>query len=154
MVRKVLISVDDSPECEHALKWAVSDFYKPGDEVHVLHVIPRLQLAAVYGAPPVDFLPQQDPVAYEQLIKQAEHFISDRFLSKLQGISPEPVVHIVKSEVDTDSIGNVICKKVLELNAAAVIMASHNKSRLQEFFLGSVTNHVTNHCKRPVLVVH
>lgn len=33
--------------------------FRPGDELHLVHVIPRLQLAAVYGAPPVDFLPQQ-----------------------------------------------------------------------------------------------
>ena len=33
--------------------------YRPGDEVHLIHVIPRLQLAATYGAPPVDFLPYQ-----------------------------------------------------------------------------------------------
>ena len=33
--------------------------YKPGDELHLLHVVPRLQLASTYGAPPVDFLPYQ-----------------------------------------------------------------------------------------------
>lgn len=33
--------------------------YQEGDEVHLIHVIPRLQLAATYGAPPVDFLPYQ-----------------------------------------------------------------------------------------------
>ena len=33
--------------------------YPEGDEVHLIHVIPRLQLAATYGAPPVDFLPYQ-----------------------------------------------------------------------------------------------
>ena len=32
---------------------------RPGDHIHLIHVIPRLQLAAVFGAPPVDFLPQQ-----------------------------------------------------------------------------------------------
>lgn len=33
--------------------------YQEGDEVHLIHVIPRLQLAATYGAPPIDFLPYQ-----------------------------------------------------------------------------------------------
>lgn len=31
-----------------------------------------MQIAAVYGAPPVDFLPQQDPVAYEKMVQNAE----------------------------------------------------------------------------------
>ena len=51
----------------------------------------------MFGAPPVDFLPQQDPVAYEQLLKNAEHFITDRFLPKLGSVQPDPVVHIVKA---------------------------------------------------------
>lgn len=31
-------------------------------------------------------------------------------------------------------------------------LAPCSKSRLQEFFLGSVTNYAVHHCKRPVLV--
>ena len=154
--------------------------------MHLVHIIPRMQLAAVYGAPPVDFLPQQDPVAYEQLVAEAERFVADRFLTLLQGLQPYPVAHIIKvsmlcmlaqpapenlteslhqsfpstslttsawmsrpfrvlvsalcrksqSEVDTDSIGNVLCKKAQDLKAVAIVMASHSKSSLQQFFLG------------------
>ena len=67
-----------------------------GDEIHLVHVIPRMQLAAIYGAPPVDFLPQQNPVAYEQLLAEAERFVTARFSSLLQEITPDPVVHIIK----------------------------------------------------------
>ena len=174
---------------------------RPGDHIHLIHVIPRLQLAAVFGAPPVDFLPQQvrnlerravfffffsflflsfpstvpaglsrplptsppfsngkkkkhqDPAAYEQLIKNAEHFVSQRFLPRLLAIRPDPVVHLVKAEVDADSIGSVVCRKASDLGAAALVMASHTKSKLQEFFLGSVTNYCCHHCVCPVLVV-
>ena len=166
-------------------------FPRPGDHIHLIHVIPRLQLAAVFGAPPVDFLPQQvrvlktcffflpspfpsalkktrplsppsfslsplpqqDPAAYEQLIKNAEHFVSQRFLPRLLSVSPDPVVHLVKAEVDADSIGSVVCRKAADLKAAALVMASHTKTKLQEFFLGSVTNYCCHHCGCPVLVV-
>jgi hypothetical protein len=129
-----------------------------------VHVIPRMQVASMYpGAPPVDFLPQQDPVSYEQLIKNAEHFITHRFLPKLGNLEPSPVVHVVRvstsnlhlcsnrtsglanflhswmlkdfmscqADVDTDSIGNVVCRKVDDLKAAALVMASHSKTKLQ-----------------------
>lgn len=33
--------------------------HQGGDEYHVVHVIPRLQLSSQYGAPSIDFLPQQ-----------------------------------------------------------------------------------------------
>ena len=45
-------------------------------------------------------------------------------------------VHDSQSEVDTDSIGNVLCKKAQDLHAVAIVMASHSKSSLQQFFLG------------------
>jgi nucleotide-binding universal stress UspA family protein len=32
-------------------------------------------------------------------------------------------------------------------------MASHNKGRVAEFFLGSCTSYVTHHAHRPVVVV-
>ncbi len=44
----------------------------------------------------MDFLPQQDPVAYEQLVKNAEHFITQRFLPKLANMEPDPIVHIIR----------------------------------------------------------
>ena len=192
----------------HPSLFSSSSLPRPGDHIHLIHVIPRLQLAAVFGAPPVDFLPQQvrcfffllllpfdrsvpvrplkttppclsffstrplstlkktkkkrhhhhhnttqDPAAYEQLIKNAEHFVSQRFLPRLLAIRPDPVVHLVKAEVDADSIGSVVCRKASDLNAAALVMASHTKSKLQEFFLGSVTNYCCHHCVCPVLVV-
>lgn len=61
---------------------------------------------------------------------------------------------LLQSEVDTESIGHVLCKKAHELKACAVVMASHSRTSLQQFFLGSVTDFLTRHCSLPVLVVH
>lgn len=62
------------------------------------------------------------------------------------------VLH-VQSEVDTESVGHVLCKKADELDAVAICMATHNKGRMAEFFLGSVTQYCTHHSKRPVIIV-
>lgn len=61
-----------------------------------MHVVPKLQMGICYGAPPVDFLPQQDPIAYDQLVTQAESFIQMRFLPSLHNLRVHPIVHIVK----------------------------------------------------------
>ena len=58
--------------------------------------MPKLQMGNCFGAPPVDFLPQQDPIAYDQLVKQAETFIQTRFLPSLHSLRVHPIVHIVK----------------------------------------------------------
>jgi hypothetical protein len=44
-------------------------------------------------------------------------------------------------------------KKADQLNAIALVMATHNKGRVAEFFLGSCTSYVTHHAHRPVVVV-
>ncbi|GAB4815868.1 hypothetical protein N2152v2_002914 [Parachlorella kessleri] len=111
--RRILISVDNSDACEQAVNWVMTNLYKQGDEL--------------------------DPNAYQQLIQKAEDFIAQRALRHIGNITPQPVVHIVKYEVDTDSIGNVICKKAEELDVVVAIMARHTKTKLQEFFLGSCT---------------
>ena len=69
---------------------------RQGDEIHLVHVVPKLQMGNCFGAPPVDFLPQQDPIAYDQLMKQAETFIQTRFLPSLHNLRVHPIVHIVK----------------------------------------------------------
>ena len=61
---------------------------------------------------------------------------------------------ILQSDTDTDSIGNVVCQRAEALAVVAVVMAGHGKSQVGDFFMGSVTNFCTHHCKKPVLVVH
>lgn len=94
--RKVLVAVDSSVESEDALRWTLHNMYRPGDVLHFLHVVPRQEPAATYGAPPVDFLPQQNPQSVQKLADQAKSFINDRLLPMLKDIQTEPVVHIVK----------------------------------------------------------
>ncbi|DBA70403.1 TPA: hypothetical protein ACH3X2_011817 [Trebouxia sp. C0005] len=152
--RNILLAVNASAESEDALQWTLANMYRSGDVLHFLHVIPRQEPATTYGAPPVDFLPQQNPKSVQRLAEQGLSFIKERLLPMLGDIQPDPVVHIVKSDTDTDSIGNVVCQRAEALAAVAVVMAGHSKSRVGDFFMGSVTNFCTHHCKKPVLVVH
>ena len=54
-------------------------------------------------------------------------------------------VEIVKSATGNDTIGAVICKRAEQINAAAVVLAKHNKGAIAEFFVGSVTNYCESH---------
>jgi nucleotide-binding universal stress UspA family protein len=95
--RVLLIAVDDSNDSQKAFEWAVHNLYRDGDEVHLVHVIPRLQFAAAYGVPPVDFVPAAENTSYETVVQKAEQFIIERFVRSLPaGFGSPPVVHIVK----------------------------------------------------------
>ncbi len=94
--RKILVAVDSSAESEGALQWTLENMYRPGDVLHFLHIVPRQEPATMYGAPPVDFLPQQNPKSVQKLSEQALSFIKERLLPMLGDIQPEPVVHVIK----------------------------------------------------------
>lgn len=93
-----------------------------------------------------------DPASTEELIREAEKVLVARALCYLDGLDPCPVVHLVKNEMDTDSIGQAICAKALELEASLVVLAKRSKSKLQQLFLGSVSSYCVGHCALPVLV--
>ena len=103
--RKLLVSVNASAESEDALQWTLQNLYRQGDVLHFLHVVPRQEPASTYGAPPVDFLPHQNPQSVQKLAQQAQSFIKDRLLPMLGDMQPEPVVHVVK----------VCCLNLLEM---------------------------------------
>lgn len=155
--RVLVICVDDSNASEDAVKWTLANICKDGDELHFLHVVPRFHFQHG-GVPPADFLPRQDTDMYEELVQKAETFIARRFLVHVDQMaaaaSPPPVVHIIKFETDSKSIGTVLCQKAEELNAAVLVVARHDKSKLQQFFLGSVSSFCLEHSNRPVLVHH
>lgn len=152
--RVLLFPVDDSDDSQRAFEWMLANFFKDGDEVHLLNVISRLQFAATLGVPAVDFTPQINREAYEAVVRKAEAFIVKRFLARLPPhIQTTPIVHIVKSETDTSSVGHIICQKAEEIHAACILMGNHNKGPLAEFFMGSVSQYVTHHCKVPVVIM-
>lgn len=44
--RMWLIAVDDSDDSQKAFSWALQHMYREGDQVHIVHVVPRLAFAA------------------------------------------------------------------------------------------------------------
>ena len=60
---------------------------------------------------------------------------------------------LVQAVVDQDNVGNIICKKALELQACTLVMAGSHVSQLQQFMMGSVLRHCTVHCKVPIMIV-
>eukprot|EP00892_Ulva_mutabilis_P006978 jgi/Ulvmu1/4652/UM002_0383.1 len=152
--RVVLIAVDDTDDDSRAMDWTMKNLLRPDDSVHIAHVVPRLTHALQYGAPPIDMAAPVDEQDYQARLKSAQEFIRARFLSILGSTNIEPTVHLIKSEVDNDAIGRVICQKAEQLDAAAVVLAKHHRGRLKEMFMGSVCKHCVQNCQKPVVVVH
>lgn len=89
-----------------------------------------------------------------QHIADAKAFMKTRFVTKLATRNIPYKVEIVHFLTDNDSIGEAICKRAEVLKAAAVVLAKHQRGRISEFFLGSVTKYCTAHCTAPLVVLH
>jgi len=63
----LLVAVDDSEGSDKAFDFAVRHLHRPGVELHLVHVVPRLHFATAYGVPPVDFVPVADSNEYEKV---------------------------------------------------------------------------------------
>lgn len=63
-------------------------------------------------------------------------------------------IEMARSQTDADSVGAVLCQRATDLGAAALIMASHNKSALKAWFLGSASRYCAKHCTQPLVVLH
>mmetsp|Transcript_23579 Transcript_23579/g.80372 ORF Transcript_23579/g.80372 Transcript_23579/m.80372 type:complete len:90 (-) Transcript_23579:268-537(-) len=79
--------------------------------------------------------------------------VARRFEPMLQSRGIKYKVSVLSFATDNESIGQLVCANAMDLDAAAVVMASHGKGRIKEFFLGSCTTYCTKHCKVPVVVV-
>mmetsp|Transcript_7082 Transcript_7082/g.12121 ORF Transcript_7082/g.12121 Transcript_7082/m.12121 type:complete len:159 (+) Transcript_7082:51-527(+) len=150
-----LFPCDDTDASQRAFEWTLKTLvHSQQDELHLLHVIPRTKFAAsAYSVPAIDVPVSVDRSAYEAMIRKAEEFIVRRFLSHMPSDSQiTPIVHIIKSETDTESMGHIICQKAEDIKSTIVVMANHNKSGLTEWLAGSVSQYVMHHCKKPVLI--
>ncbi len=71
----------------------------------------------------------------------------------LEDAKIEFVMDVVPYDTTTSSIGEILVEKsTLTDDACGLVVMSSSKSRLREFFIGSVCNYCLHRCKIPVLV--
>ena len=131
------------------------------DVVHLLHVVPRVRSTAapsgaLYYAPPTS-CPDEAKNALE---KAARAFITREFASLIADRAlpanalAVDVVHELAGSSAGESVGDAILRTAEELDAAALVMLSHEKKRLEQLIWGSVSKEVASRTKRPVVLVH
>eukprot|EP01025_Chloroclados_australasicus_P064976 TRINITY_DN877_c0_g1_i1.p1 TRINITY_DN877_c0_g1~~TRINITY_DN877_c0_g1_i1.p1 ORF type:complete len:386 (-),score=40.68 TRINITY_DN877_c0_g1_i1:340-1497(-) len=156
--RRIIVAVDDSEDSELACRWAVNQMYMEGDKFHIMHVVPKISQRPVYHWPDKSFL--QIPLTDElsrQMEEMQESKISSRFSSICEKTGVPYELDIIVEEPELTRkipIGEVICNAARKIDAAAVVMGSHGKAALSEWFIGSVSNYVKHHATKPVMLLH
>jgi len=146
--RKIAIAVDLSDESAFAVKWAVANYLRPGDNVILLHVRPTSVLyGADWGA--IDLsVDNSDEESHQKLEDDFDAFTSSKASDLAQPLVEGSVpfkIHIVKDH----DMKERICLEVERLGVNAVIMGSRGfgaSKRNCKSRLGSVSDYCVRHC--------
>jgi nucleotide-binding universal stress UspA family protein len=123
----------------------------PSSEPNLL--VSAVAQAAVCSA---DFSPEANQARADKRQEEAQTFLQTKVLLPLQQALPNKRCEAVVLQAEGDSskrIGQRIIKYAVDHGAAMVVMASHSKKPITEFFLGSVTSYCAHHSKSPVVIL-
>eukprot|EP00193_Tetraselmis_chui_P013290 CAMPEP_0177782248 /NCGR_PEP_ID=MMETSP0491_2-20121128/18338_1 /TAXON_ID=63592 /ORGANISM="Tetraselmis chuii, Strain PLY429" /LENGTH=430 /DNA_ID=CAMNT_0019302479 /DNA_START=840 /DNA_END=2132 /DNA_ORIENTATION=- len=171
--RNIILPVDNSKDSDFAVSWALKHIYKAGDYLHLLYCIPSSHTDTAFSETETVAHAERQQAAKEEVQKRFEDklaqwnvpaddlvydILEEQHLSAgLFGVPDVDLEDAATRESDTETpnlTGDVIIKKAQECNAAAVVMASHNKGPIAEFFFGSITNYCAHNCPTPVVILH
>lgn len=141
-------------EAVDVFEWALTNVYREGDRLHVVHVVPDVASMAPRGFYYPEAYQSSDlEDATQCLSNQAEDFIQGTIvhMAKERGIE---VNLVIVKEKKHKHIGKAVCEKAEELEAAPLVLATHDKSYFERMLLGSISNYCLAKCKRPVLLLH
>jgi nucleotide-binding universal stress UspA family protein len=143
--RKILVPTDFSEYSDKALAQAVDIARKYNSKIYLLHVIDQGVQQCV-----VDYCLADEVV--KQIEKEGFNTAQEKLkkeLSKLSGMKGLDVEYDVKQGVPYD----VILKEQREKEIDLIVIASHGKTGLMKYFMGSVAERVLRDAKSPVLLV-
>jgi nucleotide-binding universal stress UspA family protein len=141
MYKSILLSVDLNHERSwaRALPAALELTKALGAELHLVNVVPRIEMPMVGTYLPDDF--------EQQALKKAGEDLHDFAMKNI----PEGIRG--KSHVAHGVVREEIIKAAETLKCDLIVMAPHRRS-LQEILVGPITEYVARHSKQSVLIVH
>ena len=130
----LVVGTDASPESTDAIEWARA-VAGPGDRIVLLHA---WQLPIVSG---YDMVVTVDPHEIEQCAK-------DALAEQVERLADPRIVPVVQQ----GHPGRALIAEADERDAAMIVVGHRGNSRVS-MMLGSTTNYVLHHTRRPVVVV-
>jgi nucleotide-binding universal stress UspA family protein len=139
--RTVLLALDQSPGAEFAFDWAVKNYCKSNDNIHLLYVRRNADGITEWKLP-VDIAGKVEREA-ETGSALLQKYI-DRATQANLNCKGRTVVGDEREE---------ICKEVLRACADVLIVGSRGLNRVQRVFLGSVSEYCAHQSACPVIIV-
>lgn len=151
MIEKILVPIDGSEPSMKALDYALDLAEALAAEVVLLSVIPPVILPIIpeeEGITPIVTPRQVD--RYAQKLREIFENVLNEGLKRARSRKPNLKIstRLVEGHPG-DNIVRIADDEEFDL----IVMGSRGLSGLREFFLGSVTRRVADHCKCPILII-
>ena len=139
-IRKILCPVDFLPGSDHAVSYAAGLAAVHHAKLYLLHVVaPMIPAPYADGISTVDLTRSMEQAAIRQMT---------RLVAKVKAKGIKAQGSVVQGQIK-DAIERVLA----DLKPDLVTMGTHNKSTLERWFMGSVTEWMIRHSPVPVLAV-
>jgi nucleotide-binding universal stress UspA family protein len=143
-IRRIVVGVDGSPNAAHALSWTAELAHALDAEVVAVHAVdPRLFVPAMetLGPPP--------PTAVSE-----EWYEEIRTTFEKEWVGPLRAAGVrYRTNFVDGSPALVLCDVAKDEQADLVVVGSRGRGGFAGLVLGSVSNYVTHHAHRPVVVI-
>lgn len=149
MFTKILVPLDGTKDAEAALAPAAEIARRFESAVILVEVTPGY--GAMVGATAAESFGASGSVNALAEAEIAKEAVASAYLDIVRTNFGTPLWQTVVAEGGS---ANAIVEKVAESGADLIVMATHARSGLKRFFLGSVAEDVIRHAGIPVLVVH
>jgi nucleotide-binding universal stress UspA family protein len=147
MAGTIVVGVDGSEASVEALRWAVDEARLRGATVVALHAWVFVPAAPI-GDPGMIAIPAGDLAG--QLEAETEAARAELADAVARALGPEPDVEVVQRLTEAEP-GEALVEESKE--ADLVVVGSHGRSGLRAAILGSVSRHVVDRARCPVVVV-
>ncbi len=146
MLKKILVPVDFSDVTEAVVNSAkfIGEKFKP--KFYLLHVISPLVYVSMPETMVVDVIDASVIEEIEETKRKTAENLLENLKKQLEGFEVETII-------DIGSPADIIVEQEEELNVDLTILGGHQKGLVERILLGSTSEAVVKHSKRPVLVI-
>ena len=145
MYKTILVATDGSEPAQHAVEYAAISAQKWGANLLILTVVPPTPIYPSMGEYTNDF-----SIEHEKAIMSYHVGVLEDAKKSLKEKHPKLTV---STKLKKGYVATKILKASEEEEVDLIVIGSRGLGGLTGWFLGSVTNHVVNHCTKPILVV-
>lgn len=141
-----------APAGRKALQYTLQHIYRPGDVLHLLHVVPASNNLLPQGQCLAYTMPPEEGLQ-EQMADRARQYFEQHYMQVAQQSGAKVELDLVHGNC-RHSVTNTICAKVQDLAAELVVLTVQRKrSFIEELFQAPVGKQLADVCPCPTLII-